>query len=80
MGQSQAKVCENMKINKDTNTDTLTRQELIAEAKTSTNRARVQLLQHIHIELEQQESMETAYGYNPLNDMSFTGEFEAIGS
>jgi hypothetical protein len=24
--------------------------------------------------------METAYGYDPLNDNSFTGEFEAIGA
>ena len=68
-----------MKINKDTNTDTPSRETLIAEASVSKNRARVKLLQHIHSELEKQESMETAYGYNPINDMSFTGEFEAIG-
>ncbi len=27
-----------------------------------------------------QDSMETAYGYDPVNDTSFTGEFEAIGA
>ena len=67
-----------MNINKDTNTDTLSREERIAEARCSKNNARVKLLQHIHRELEEQQSMETAYGYNPVNDMSFTGEFEAI--
>ncbi len=69
-----------MKIHQDTNTDSLDREQLAAEARMSKNRARVKLLQHIHRELEEQESMETAYGYNPINDMSFTGEFEAIGS
>ena len=68
-----------MKINIDTNTDTPSRETLIAEARVSKNRARVKLLQHIHRELYKQESMETAYGYNPINDMSFTGEFESIG-
>jgi len=69
-----------MKINNDTNTDKLSRIELIAEARVSKNRARVKLLTRLHAELEKQESMETEYGYNPENDMSFTGEFEAIGS
>lgn len=69
-----------MNINKDTNTDTLSREELIREASCSKNRARVKLLQHMHRELEEEKSRETAYGYNPINDMSFTGEFEAIGS
>ncbi len=67
-----------MNINKDTNIDTLSREELIAEARRSKNNARVTLLQHIHRELEEEQSTETAYGYNPVNDMSFTGEFEAI--
>jgi hypothetical protein len=69
-----------MKINKDTNTDTLSREEIVAEARCSKNNARVKLLQLMHRELEEQQSLETAYGYNPINDMSFTGEFEAIGS
>jgi len=69
-----------MNIHNDTNTDKLSRTELIAEARISKNRARVKLLTRLHAELEEQESMETAYGYNPKNDMSFTGEFEAIGS
>jgi hypothetical protein len=71
-------------INKDTNTDALTRQDLITEARKSKNRARVKLLQHIHkkmaVEKAQLESMETAYGYDPINDTSFTGEFETIGA
>ena len=69
-----------MKINKDTNTDTLSCKDLAREARCSKNNARVKLLKHIHRELEEEQSMETAYGYNPNNDMSFTGEFEAIGS
>ena len=69
-----------MKIHQDTNTESLTQEQLAAEARMSKNRIRVKLLQHIHRELEEQESMETAYGYNPINDLSFTGEFEAIGS
>ena len=69
-----------MKNNIDTNTDALSRNELLAEARCSKNNARVKLLQNIHRELEKEQSKETAYGYNPINDMSFTGEFEAIGS
>ncbi len=71
-------------INKDTNTESLTIQETIAEARISKNRARVKLLQHMHQKLAKAEviedSMETAYGYDPINDASFTGEFEAIGA
>ncbi len=74
----------NNQINKNTNTDTLTRQEMIAEARLSKNRSRVKLIEHMHIKLAQaaefEQSMETAYGYDPLNDNSFTGEFEAIGA
>ena len=74
----------NNPINKNTNIDTLTRQEMIAEARLSKNRARVKLIQHMHLKLAQaaefEQSMETAYGYDPLNDNSFTGEFEAIGA
>jgi hypothetical protein len=66
-----------MNINKETNTDALSEVEICAESRISKNRARVKLLQHLHRELEQ-KSMETAYGYNPVNDMSYTGEFEAI--
>ena len=69
-----------MNINTDTNTDTLSREELISEARCSKNNARVKLLEHIHRELEREQSQETAFGYNPINEMSFTGEFEAIGS
>ncbi len=71
-------------INKNTNIDTLTRQEMIAEARLSKNRARVKLLQLMHDKLAEAEkieqSMETAYGYDPINNTSFTGEFEAIGA
>jgi hypothetical protein len=67
-----------MKINKDTNIDAISKLELTREARISKNRTRVLLLQHMHQGLEEQKSTETAYGYNPLNDMSFTGEFEAI--
>ena len=67
-----------MKVNQDTNTDNLSAIQLRKEARLSKNRARVNLLRHVHRELEDQKSMETAYGYNPQNDMSFTGEFEAI--
>ena len=42
-------------------------------------RARVKLLCHIHNTADE-TSMETAYGYDPINDLSFTGEFEAIGA
>ncbi|MBC8203686.1 MAG: hypothetical protein H8E91_07645 [Planctomycetes bacterium] len=69
-----------MNINKDTNTDNLSHKDLAAEARLSKNRARVKLLNHIHAALEEQNSMETAYGFNPENEMSFTGEFEAIGA
>ena len=68
-----------MKINKDTNVDSLTRRELGIEARRSKNRARVKLLCHIHKTIDE-ASMETAYGYDPINDLSFTGEFEAIGA
>ena len=68
-----------MKINKDTNVDSLTRRELVIEARHSKNRARVKLLCHIHKTIGE-TSMETAYGYDPINDLSFTGEFEAIGA
>ncbi|MDP7004768.1 MAG: hypothetical protein QF718_00970 [Phycisphaerales bacterium] len=69
-----------MDINKDTNVDLLTKVQLAKEARKSKNRARVNLLSEIHTQLEEEVSMEeTAYGYNPENDMSFTGEFEAIG-
>ena len=67
-----------MKINKDTNINNLSDIDLHKEAFRSQNRARVNLLQNIHSQREKQQSMETAYGYNPMNDMSFTGEFEAI--
>jgi hypothetical protein len=53
---------------------------MLTEACCSKKNARVHLLNSIHNELEKQQSQETAYGYNPINDMSFTGEFEAIGS
>jgi hypothetical protein len=68
-----------MQINKDTNVDSLTRRELGIEARRSKNRARVKLLCHIHKTIDE-TSMETAYGYDPINDLSFTGEFEAIGA
>ena len=68
-----------MQINKDTNVDSLTRRELGIEARLSKNRARVKLLCHIHKTIDE-TSMETAYGYDPINDLSFTGEFEAIGA
>ncbi len=71
-------------INKNTNIDALTRQEMIAEARISKNRVRVKLIQKMHSKLAaaeaMQDSMETAYGYDPVNDTSFTGEFEAIGA
>ena len=68
-----------MTINKDTNVDSYPPRELLTEAGHSKNRARVQLLCHIHNTAEE-TSMETAYGYDPINDLSFTGEFEAIGA
>jgi len=71
-------------INIHTNTDLLSRNELVGEARMSKNRARIKLLQHMHEKFAQadalRESMETAYGYDPINDASFTGEFEAIGA
>ena len=68
-----------MTINKDTNVDSYPPRELFIEARRSKNRARVQLLCYIHNTAEE-TSMETAYGYDPINDLSFTGEFEAIGA
>ena len=70
----------NMKINQDTNVDKLSREQLIKESRISKNRSRVSLLTEIHYQLEEAASMETEYGYDPTLDMSFTGEFEAIGS
>jgi len=80
MGQSTTRYVRTMNIHIDTNTDALTREEMLTEACCSKKNARVHLLNSIHNELEKQQSQETAYGYNPINDMSFTGEFEAIGS
>ena len=71
---------EETTINIHTNTDTLSKVEMIKEANQSKKNARVKLLHRIHESLKEEESMETAYGYNPQNDMSFTGEFEAIGA
>ena len=69
-----------MKSNKDTNVDKLSREQLTKEARLSKNRARVSLLNEIHFQLDEAMSMETEYGYDPTIDMSFTGEFEAIGN
>jgi hypothetical protein len=69
-----------MKTNKDTNIDKISRVQLIKDARLSKNRARVNLLNEIHFQLEEAISMETHHGYDPTIDMSFTGEFEAIGS
>ncbi len=70
---------QEMCINVHTNVDQLTEQELQVEADKSKHRARVMLLNNIHgINLNKQ-LMDTAYAYDPNNDMSFTGEFEAIG-
>ena len=66
--------------NEDTNVDILSHVEMMKEARVSKNRARVNLLYEIHSQLEEERSMDTAYGYDPENDMSFTGEFEAIGA
>ena len=68
-----------MTINKDTNVDSYPPTEFLTEARRSKNRARVKLLCHIHNTADE-TSMETAYGYDPINDLSFTGEFEAIGA
>tara|TARA_B100001123_G_C14890699_1_gene859761 strand:- start:136 stop:360 length:225 start_codon:yes stop_codon:yes gene_type:complete len=67
------------RINIHTNTDSLCKAELLAEASTSKKRSRVQLLNKIHSLQQECDLMETAYAYDPQNDMSFTGEFEAIG-
>ena len=69
-----------MKINTDTNVDKLSREQLMKEARLSKNRARVSLLNEIHFQLDEAMSMKTQYGYDPTIDMSFTGEFEAIGN
>ena len=69
-----------MKINKDTNLDPHVRETILKEARMSKNRARVALLRNIQAQRTEHLSMETAYGYDPVNDMSFTGEFEAIGA
>lgn len=74
----QTRYVRTMIINKDTNTEAISEVDICTEARISKNRARVKLLQLMHTELEEQKSMETAYGYNPINDMSYTGEFEAI--
>ena len=68
-----------MNINKDTNVANISREELIKEARISKNRARINLLNEIHSQLED-SSTETEYGYGPQLDQSFTGEFEAIGA
>ena len=71
------------RIHAHTNIDHLTRKELIGEARLSKNRTRVKLLKLIHEQLAEEtaaEAMDTAYGYDPINDASFTGEFEAIGA
>jgi|TARA_B100001964_G_scaffold119907_1_gene133282 hypothetical protein len=68
-----------MNINKDTNVANISRVELIKEARISKNRARINLLNEIHSQLED-SSTETEYGYDPQLDQSFTGEFEAIGA
>ena len=82
---SVKRVWKNMKIRKTvvnihTNMDTLTKEEMVIEASKSKKNTRVKLLNCIHESLQEGEAMDTAYGYNPLNDLSFTGEFEAIGS
>ena len=69
-----------MNINKDTNVHRNSNEELVKEARISKNRARVSLLSDIHNQLEEATKMDTAYGYDPSLDMSFTGEFEAIGA
>ena len=79
-GHIPTRYVRNMKINTDTNVDRLSREQLMKEARLSKNRARVSLLNEIHLQLEEAMSMETQYGYDPTIDMSFTGEFEAIGS
>ena len=65
-------------INIHTNVDELTKEELYFEANKSKKKARVRLLNTIHATSINQDLMETAYAYDPVNDMSFTGEFEAI--
>lgn len=71
------------RVHAHTNIDHLSRKELIGEARLSKNRAKVKLLKLIHKQLAEEiasQAMETAYGYDPINDASFTGEFEAIGA
>ena len=65
-------------INVHTNVDKLTEQELLNEAIKSKHRARVRLLNNIHGIQLNEDLMDTAYAYDPNNDMSFTGEYEAI--
>jgi hypothetical protein len=79
-GDIPTRYVRNMKINTVTNVDSLSREQLTKEARLSKNRARVNLLHEIHFQLEETMSMETQYGYDPTIDMSFTGEFEAIGN
>ncbi len=67
-------------INVHTNVDELSKHQLLEEASKSKNRARVRLLNKIHGMQTNEDLMETAYAYDPLNDMSFTGEFEAIST
>ncbi len=79
-GRSKKGMLRIMKINNKTNVDRISRKELIKEVRNSKNRARVNLLNEIHFQLEEAMPMETEYGYDPSLDMSFTGEFEAIGN
>ena len=65
-------------INVHTNVDKLTEQELLNEAIKSKHRSRVRLLNNIHGIQLHEDLMDTAYAYDPNNDMSFTGEYEAI--
>ncbi len=78
-GDIPKRYARTMNINKDTNVANISRVELIKEARISKNRARINLLNEIHSQLED-SSTETEYGYDPQLDQSFTGEFEAIGA
>ena len=78
-GDIPKRYARKMNINKDTNVANISREELIKEARISKNRARINLLNEIHSQLED-SSTETEYGYDPQLDQSFTGEFEAIGA
>lgn len=69
-----------MNINKDTSLNRISGEELAKEARISKNRARVNLLNEIHTQLEETPCMDTEYGYDQKLDQSFTGEFEAIGA